>query len=50
MPNGTSKEGNASKLVRTGSDKAGATVTSPDDRGKKEKRGEDEDKHQWWEE
>ncbi len=44
MPNGVSKGGNASKLVRTSSDKAGATVTPPDDRGKKEKRGEDDDK------
>ncbi len=50
MPNGVSKGGNASELVRTGSDKAGATVTPPDDRGKKEKRGEDDNKRQWWEE
>ena len=50
MPNGTSKGGNASELVRTGSDEAGATVTPPDDRGKKEKRGEDDNERQWWEE
>ncbi len=50
MPNGTLEGGNASELVQTGSDKAGATVTPLDDRGKKEKRGVDDDKRQWWEE
>ena len=50
MPNGTSKGGNASKLVQTGSGKAGVTVTQPDDRGKKEQRGEDDAKRRWWEE
>ncbi len=50
MPNGTSKGGDASELVLTGSNEAGATVTPPDNRGKKEKRGEDDDKHRWWEE
>ncbi len=50
MPNGASKWGNLSELVRTGSNEAGATVTLPDDRGKKEKRGKDDDKRLWWEE
>ncbi len=50
MPNGTSKGGNASKLVRTGSGEVGATVTLLDNRGKKEKRGEDDNKRRWWEE
>ena len=50
MPNGTSKGGNASELVQTGSDEAGATVTPPDDRGKKEKRGENDNECRWWEE
>ncbi len=50
MPNGTLKGGNASKLVRTGSNEAGATVTPPDDKRKKEKRGEVDDKRRWWEE
>ena len=31
-------------------DKGGATATPPNDRGKKEKRGEDDDKRRWWEE
>ncbi len=30
--------------------RGGATATPPDDRGKKEKRGEDDEKCQWWEE
>ncbi len=50
MPNGASKGGNASELVRTGSNEAGATVTPPNDRGKKEKRGKDDDERRWWEE
>jgi hypothetical protein len=50
MLNATSKGGNVSELVRTSSNKAGATVTQPDDRGKKEKRGEDDNKRRWWEE
>ncbi len=43
MPNGTLKGGNMSELVRTGSNEVGATVTPPDNRGKKEKRGKDDD-------
>ena len=50
MPNGTSKGGNVSELIQTGSNEAGVTMMLPDDRGKKEKRGKDDDKHQWWEE
>ncbi len=50
MPNGTLKGGNASEPVQTGSDEGGATVTPPDDRGEKEKRGEDDNERQWWEE
>ena len=46
MPNGTSKGGNASELVQTGSDEGGATMMPPDNRGKKETRGEDDNKHQ----
>ena len=42
--------GDASELVQTGSNKAGATVMPPNDRGKKKKRGEDDNEHQWWEE
>ncbi len=49
MPNGALKGGDASEIVRTGSDEAGATVTPPDDRGKKGKRGEDDDERRWWE-
>ncbi len=50
MPYGALKGGDASKLVQTGSDKAEATVTPPNDRGKKKKRGKDDDEHRWWEE
>ncbi len=50
MPNGMLKGGNASELVQTGSNEAGATVTPPDDRGEKEKRGKDDNEHRWWEE
>jgi hypothetical protein len=51
MPNGTSKGGNVSELVRTVSNRAGATVTPPDNRGKKEeRRGKDDNERQWWEE
>ncbi len=50
MPNGTLKGGNASELVQTDSGEAGATVMPPDDRGKKEKRGKDDNERQWWEE
>ena len=50
MPNGTLKGGNVSKLIQTGSDKGGATVTLPNNRGKKEKRSKDDNKCQWWEE
>ena len=50
MTNGMLKGGNASKLVQTSSDKAGATVTPLDDKGKMEKRGEDDNDRQRWEE
>ena len=33
-----------------GVDLGGATATPPDNRGKKGKRGEDDNEHQWWEE
>ena len=50
MPNGRSKGGNASKLVQTGSNKAGATMTPPNNREKKKKRGKDDEERRWWEE
>ena len=56
MPNGTSKGENAPKLVQTGSHTRGvlilgrATAALPDNRGKKDKRGKDDDECQWWEE
>ena len=51
MPNGMSKGGNVPEGIQTGSHARGVWCgMPPDDRGKKETRGKDDDKHQWWEE